>query len=980
MRIARGMLLLVGLLTVLAAAWAEEADPRLRFHTPSFEAALALGQAMRLADRQPTAALAQFDAALALDPACAYALLARGALQEKLGSLDDATASYKGAVTRDRWQTDLGVHAALDLGILYGKLKQYDDSAAWLSLALLHDPDNRFGWQWSAYRNLAVTHGLQNHYGAALVTALLARTVDAEKTEEQFVASFQAGKKETSARVLRLPEPTLPALPAHAGPKAPFPVTCAGAAITEPLAQLLTESRGTRVLAIPKEQPFYYLIETEGDRPTVTQVPVDAPIVTAVLADDALYVAQANPARIVQLDIATGKPLLTVKTGTIVPTSLAVFPRLHRAYFPGAENIVGVDLRDGTPLATQLPGVYVAAHPSLDYLYTLIRRDPEDDTLGDVLTGPTPLDYPRFLPHTQTTLVRAAVTSEGVSTVELRAYTEWDAERIVLSADGRWLSVLGPDFYPPGQHAENAGTEVFSTVDLSKSYGIFATFGHPLGCAYNPVTGVLTTVRVNNAVHYALVNGDQEEGIQTYFDRAVQLSGSAVWSGSGKYLFLARAAGGLHVWGMFLSAADRAAAREWWKALPAMPAAFPVADAPAAPDPQPVAAVAAFLPTADPAAITALLTHTMKEGCTRLPVAWRTYPPYHASGETAALLNEAATSLGNAEARGVLLFRLKQADAKENLAPLHCLLGEYMRANGQADDALTAYARTLAADAGRTSLSLHALQGCAVIFTEKKDTPRALSCLACAWGLDRANPATLEALAPLLAAPAYADAAALVGQTRRAMLPAVNTLPRLVLAPDTSKTFTPEALYARAVESVVLITADAKHGTGFCLGQPDLVVTEATLVGGAATVQVTPFTCRGGKAWKLDPITADVVFTAPAENIAVLKLRADDAPLTPLPLSADPAQVGMRIYAMGSPEWGKDVLAQTLRDGIVGAIDRQLDGLRLLQHTVAVNPGDGGGPLLDEHGQVIGVMALHGTLDKVGFALPAARLRELLTP
>ena len=51
--------------------------------------------------------------------------------------------------------------------------------------------------------------------------------------------------------------------------------------------------------------------------------------------------------------------------------------------------------------------------------------------------------------------------------------------------------------------------------------------------------------------------------------------------------------------------------------------------------------------------------------------------------------------------------------------------------------------------------------------------------------------------------------------------------------------------------------------------------------------------------------------------------------------------------------------------------------MSFLQHTAAVNAGNSGGPLLDAHGQVVGIVTLKAELENVSFAIPAGRLREV---
>jgi putative serine protease PepD len=68
-------------------------------------------------------------------------------------------------------------------------------------------------------------------------------------------------------------------------------------------------------------------------------------------------------------------------------------------------------------------------------------------------------------------------------------------------------------------------------------------------------------------------------------------------------------------------------------------------------------------------------------------------------------------------------------------------------------------------------------------------------------------------------------------------------------------------------------------------------------------------------------------------------------------------QVGDAVYAIGNP-YG---LEETLTRGIVSALGREIeapDGAKItgaIQTDAALNPGNSGGPLLDEEGDVIGV-------------------------
>ncbi len=97
-----------------------------------------------------------------------------------------------------------------------------------------------------------------------------------------------------------------------------------------------------------------------------------------------------------------------------------------------------------------------------------------------------------------------------------------------------------------------------------------------------------------------------------------------------------------------------------------------------------------------------------------------------------------------------------------------------------------------------------------------------------------------------------------------------------------------------------------------------------------------------------------VVGRDPRTDLAVVKITPE-TPLVPLKLAASSrAGLGTRVYALGSP-MGKRF---SVTSGIISGYDRAYDAawpVDFLQHDAALNPGNSGGPLIDEQGQVLGV-------------------------
>lgn len=103
--------------------------------------------------------------------------------------------------------------------------------------------------------------------------------------------------------------------------------------------------------------------------------------------------------------------------------------------------------------------------------------------------------------------------------------------------------------------------------------------------------------------------------------------------------------------------------------------------------------------------------------------------------------------------------------------------------------------------------------------------------------------------------------------------------------------------------------------------------------------------------------TAKVIGFDEEFDLAVLKFNPGDVRLTPARLGdSDQLSVGERVYAVGNP---MGYLLGSMSTGIVSALgrDEQESGsaLGLIQTDAPLNPGNSGGALLNEAGQVVGI-------------------------
>ena len=197
------------------------------------------------------------------------------------------------------------------------------------------------------------------------------------------------------------------------------------------------------------------------------------------------------------------------------------------------------------------------------------------------------------------------------------------------------------------------------------------------------------------------------------------------------------------------------------------------------------------------------------------------------------------------------------------------------------------------------------------------------------------------------------------------------------------------AVYRKALPSVVNITSvvvqmdffygpvpQQGQGSGFILNKEGLILTNNHVIDNAQRIEVT---LSNKKKYKAVLLTADK-----GHDLALIKISnvPDLVPAT-LAESSAPA-VGQRVYAIGNP-FG---LSGTMTRGIVSAI-RSIRGEEnnpiedAIQTDAAVNPGNSGGPLLNSHGEVIGIttmIASNGANQSsgIGFAIPITTAKALL--
>ena len=160
-------------------------------------------------------------------------------------------------------------------------------------------------------------------------------------------------------------------------------------------------------------------------------------------------------------------------------------------------------------------------------------------------------------------------------------------------------------------------------------------------------------------------------------------------------------------------------------------------------------------------------------------------------------------------------------------------------------------------------------------------------------------------------------------------------------------------------------------GSGVITRSDGVILTNAHVVEGASEVTVT---LPDGRTF-----TGKVLGGDPLTDVAVVKVVASKLPVAPLG-DSDKVRPGEWAIAIGNP-LGLD---NTVTAGIISAIQRTNavgEGQRVpyIQTDAAVNPGNSGGPLINDRGQVIGINTAIRQAPGAGlsFAIPINVARKI---
>src|SRR5262249_11003750 len=165
-------------------------------------------------------------------------------------------------------------------------------------------------------------------------------------------------------------------------------------------------------------------------------------------------------------------------------------------------------------------------------------------------------------------------------------------------------------------------------------------------------------------------------------------------------------------------------------------------------------------------------------------------------------------------------------------------------------------------------------------------------------------------------------------------------------------------------------------GSGIIISPDGYIVTNNHVIDGAVDIRVTMSDRR--------VLPAKLIGADPLTDLAVIKVNETNLPSIPWGDSTE-LKPGQTVLAFGNP-FG---FRFTVTRGIVSALnrpnlfaqDRRKPG-EFIQTDAAINPGNSGGPLVDAHGQVVGIntflISPSRSFSGMGFAIPSQVARPTI--
>jgi S1-C subfamily serine protease len=182
------------------------------------------------------------------------------------------------------------------------------------------------------------------------------------------------------------------------------------------------------------------------------------------------------------------------------------------------------------------------------------------------------------------------------------------------------------------------------------------------------------------------------------------------------------------------------------------------------------------------------------------------------------------------------------------------------------------------------------------------------------------------------------------------------------------------SIYKKINPAIVCIDSQINRGmscgTGCIIDKSGVILTSAHVIESGKNIIVTMYNGQNYEARILKHFDE-------SEDIVLLKIDVPQELKTVKFGDSEKIKVGQKVLAIGNP-FG---FTGTLTQGIISRIDYAKNRI---QTDAAINPGSSGGPLLNKHGEIIGINQAIFNPDNnisnigIGFAIPINSIKEYM--
>lgn len=169
--------------------------------------------------------------------------------------------------------------------------------------------------------------------------------------------------------------------------------------------------------------------------------------------------------------------------------------------------------------------------------------------------------------------------------------------------------------------------------------------------------------------------------------------------------------------------------------------------------------------------------------------------------------------------------------------------------------------------------------------------------------------------------------------------------------------------------SCVTIITDAGHGSGVIVSEDGYIITAYHVVQDVNKIKIKMSTGI--------ELGAQLISSNFENDVALLKMEG--AGFQPLSISDEQMGLGEEVITIGTPA---DIeLGQSVSKGMISG-KREIEGQEYIQIDISVSPGNSGGPLLNDQGEIVGIVQrklIGSGVEGIGFAIPIQKALQFLS-